>query len=83
MMKSTILALALAALGMMIHTGKTSGSDAKALVAAGGSNCPVYYGCPVPPPPQKGGAGGGGNAGGGNAGGGNSGGVSKSPVGHA
>ncbi len=29
------------------------------LIAAGGSSCPVYYGCPAPAPAPKGGGGGG------------------------
>lgn len=64
MIKTFVFALAVAALGMGAYTAKTTGSHSgkATLIAAGGSNCPVYYGCPTPPPPapKGGGSGGGG-----------------------
>lgn len=80
MIKTTLVfALAMTALGIGAFTSQTtqSKSSKTVLVASGGSNCPVYYGCPTPPPTQKGGA----NSGGVNAGGGNTGGGSGSASG--
>ena len=44
---------------------KNTENSERVLLAAGGSNCPVYYGCPAPAPAPKGGNAGGGNSGGG------------------
>jgi hypothetical protein len=67
MTKRIGFALGLVALGMGAFTSTTitSNSHKGTLLASGGSNCPVYYGCPVTPPAPKGGGGGGKGGGGG------------------
>src|SRR5581483_4068618 len=77
-MKTTfVLALALVGMGLAGHSARTTGaeSDGATLIARGGSNCPVYYGCPAPPSLPNGGGDnrGGSNGRGGKHGGGNSG----------
>jgi hypothetical protein len=60
MIKTSILALAIAASAIGAHSYKVSSNSGKTIMlASGGSNCPVYYGCPAPAPAPKGGGGGG------------------------
>jgi hypothetical protein len=67
---------ALACAPLMATDKQDSDQSGKYLLAAGGSNCPVYYGCPAPAPAPKGG----GNSGGGNSGGSKSVDPSKAPA---
>ena len=62
-------------MAMLAFTSSTGQSQkGQIILARGGSNCPVNYGCPAPPPPSPGGgSNGGGNSGGGRSSGGGTG----------
>lgn len=66
MIKTSIFAVAIAAMAIGAHHSNISSSKINKgimLASGGGSNCPVYYGCPAPPAPApKGGGGGKGGA---------------------